>query len=133
HMTDPDYCFTLSFFDSAVNATRGDVCAGIARSWMSALYSNLMPEGDDFRVPVNDAKELQAWCKERHGKSFAELQIESAEWAMTFLSRRKNLPTQVSDAKIAEIKKRIAELRAGKEVGRRGYFAIEVVSWYTEK
>jgi hypothetical protein len=119
HMTDTEHCTTVEHYESFYNYTVGEVCFILARNWVNRPYRGAMP-GDnplyEYQAPNNmDAVSLQKWLRGRHDKPLFEIQIESAEWALTFV-RDLRLPsgldweTERTDL-LGFIKGRIAELR----------------------
>ena len=134
HMTDTDYCFTADFIECAVNYSRGDVCFVIARNWISRGYFLAMPGGDgeQFRLPVREPKELQEWCRARRNKTFVEIQIEAAEWAVsTIRKEQRDLPEGL-ERRIAAIEGRIAKLRETNKPLREKFFVPRTTDWYSE-
>jgi hypothetical protein len=135
HMSDTGFCFTVQFCGSALNYSRGDVCARIAQTWIRSGYAGLMPGGTSqhFRLPVDGPKALQQWCRARRGKSFAEIQIDAAEWAVSTIQKEKRVPPEILAKYVVAIRERVANLR--ERIGRRHaeFFVPDVVCWYGEE
>jgi len=135
HMTDTDYCFTARFIDSAQNYSRGDVCIVIARDWIIRGYSCLMPGGDgqQFRLPVEGSKALQEWCQARRNKTFVDIQVEAAEWAISTIRKEHRPPQALLERSIARIEERIAKLREANKPLRAKFFEHGNMGWYVEE
>lgn len=135
HMTDTDYCFTVRFIDSAVNYSRGDVCLRLAQTWISDGYAGLMPGGDgqQFRLPGDNPKTLQEWCRARRGKTFVEMEIDAAEWAISTIQKEQREPREILDLEIAGIRERVAKLRKTNKPRRYEFFQMETAAEYNEK
>jgi hypothetical protein len=135
HMTDTEYCFTLRICDSAVNYSRGDVCDGIARTWISAAYAAFMPGGDgrSFRLPVKGPKAFQKWCRARCGKTLIELEIDAAESGLSTIQEGDWRPKVIQDASINGLRAQIAKLRETNKPIHRHFFEPDAVGCYSQK
>jgi hypothetical protein len=134
HMTDTDYCFTVQFCDSAVNYSRGDVCIRIAQTWINGGYSAFMPGGDGqhFRLPAEGPKALQEWCRKRRDKTFVEIEIDAAEWAISTIRDERRPPVELLDASISGIRARITKLRQTNKPVHRHFFEPDAVACYSQ-
>jgi hypothetical protein len=132
HMTDTDYCFTVQICDSAVNYSRGDVCDGIARTWISPAYAAFMPGGDgrSLRLPVKGPKAFQKWCRARCGKTFVELEIDAAESGLSTIQEGDWRPKEIRDACIKGLRAQITKLRETNKPIHGSFFRTDFVCWY---
>jgi hypothetical protein len=128
HMTDEDYCVSAELFGSPFTLSRGRVCYHLASNWLNETYCGLMPmdsERYNFGPPASDAKELQKWCKERRGKSLAELQIDAGQWAISIIPTESIESKEEQEFAISAIKDRIAKLRESKTPTAATFFTHE--------
>jgi hypothetical protein len=134
-MTDTNYCFTVQFLDSAVNYSRGDVCVRIAQTWINGAYTCFMPGGDGqhYRLPAKDPKALQKWCRARRDKTFVEIEIDAAEWAISTIQNENRPPHELRDAAIGGIREQIAKLRETNKPIHDKFFYPDGVGWYSQE
>jgi hypothetical protein len=141
HMTDKEYCVIVEADGSSKNYSRGDVCFQIARSWVNRGYIGTMPETSpphcQYQAP-NDMKnnELKDWFRERYNKKLLyEIQIEAAEWAITFVPKSPSLkePQEILDFSKSAIQKRITELRESRKPFPAKFFVTDFYCPYSEE
>jgi hypothetical protein len=135
HMSDTGYCFTLRFIDSAVNCSRGDICARIAQGWIRDEYGRWMPGGDGqhFRLPANDSTALQEWCRARRDRTLVEIEIDAAEWAISTIQKEHRVAQELLDQDVSAIRERVARLRETNKPSHSGFFQPDTVGGYAEK
>jgi hypothetical protein len=133
HLTDTDYCFTVQFIDSAVNYSRGDVCARIVQTWINGAYWGCMPggEGQPFRLPAEGAKALQEWCRKRRNKTFVEIEIDAAEWAISTIQDERRVPQESIDRAIDGIRARTSKIRETNKPIRGQFFMRDTIIPYS--
>lgn len=133
HMSDTDYCFTARFIDSAVNYSRGDVCSRIAQTWINGAYRGFMPggEGQNLRLPAEGPKALQDWCRKRRNKTFVEIEIDAADWAITTIQDEGLAPQESIDRAIDGIRARISKIRETNKPIRGQFFMRDTIIPYS--
>lgn len=138
HMTDEDYCITVSIYGQPINASVGEVCFRIARSWINRGYMGRMPEGSrpivNYQAPFNmQALEFREWFREKYiNMLLYELQIEAAEWSISIIPKTSKMPKVIQDLSIDSINKVISELRVKRKPIRGEFFDADTICAYSK-
>ncbi|MDX1964708.1 MAG: hypothetical protein SFX18_16280 [Pirellulales bacterium] len=124
------------------NYTRGELLTAMIKSALNRAIVNLMPldmQSSMYNENAspgfkNDPAELQKWCLQRKDKKLYELQIETAEWAISVIREKSKRPTEEKEDAITAIQGNIDKLRRTQQpILPSRFFVTDITGYYSEE